>query len=48
MYFYRVKSIVLHIKHWINGPFAHNLQITLINVTIYTRKMFGFTRKTIH
>ena len=37
MYFLRVKSIVLRVKtsvlrvkHWINDPFGHKLQITLI------------------
>ena len=28
----RVKTNVLRVKHWINNPFGHKLQITLINV----------------
>ena len=29
----RVETSVLPVKHWINDPFGHKLQITLINVT---------------
>ena len=31
----RVKTSVLRVKHWINDPFGHKLQITLINVTTF-------------
>ena len=31
----RVKTSVLSVKHWINDPFDHKLQITLINVTMF-------------
>ena len=31
----RVKTSVLRVKHWINDPFDHKLQITLINVTTF-------------
>ena len=31
----RLKPIVLRVKHWINDPFGHKLQITLINVTTF-------------
>ena len=48
-------NCVLRVKHWINGPFSHKLQITLINVTTFTRKtldftgkIVGFTRKTMY
>ena len=30
-----VKTSVLRVKHWINDPFGHKLQITLINVTTF-------------
>ena len=39
----RVKTSVLRVKHYINDPFGHKLQTTLINVTTV-----GFTRKTIY
>ena len=29
----RVKTSVLRVKHYINDPFGHKLQTTLINVT---------------
>ena len=41
----RVKTSVLRVKHWINDPLGHKLQITLING--FTRKTDGFTRKSI-
>ena len=31
----RVKTSVLHVKHYINDPFGHKLQTTLINVTTF-------------
>ena len=31
----RKKTSVLSVKHWINDPFSHKLQITLINVTTF-------------
>ena len=33
--FLRVKTSVLRVKHWINDPFGHKLQITLINVKTF-------------
>ena len=30
----RVKTSVLHVKHWLNDPFGHKLQITLKHLTI--------------
>ena len=38
MYFFKRKVncfSVLRVKHWINDPFGHKLQITLINVTTF-------------
>ena len=31
----REKTSVSRIKHWINDPFGHKQQITLINVTTF-------------
>ena len=31
----RVKTSVLRVKQWINDPFGHKLQTTLINVTTF-------------
>ena len=31
----RVKASVLRVKHYINDPFGHKLQTTLINVTSF-------------
>ena len=31
----RVETSVLRVKHWINDPFGHKLQITLIIVTTF-------------
>ena len=33
--FLRVMISVLRVKHWINDPFGHKLQITLINLTTF-------------
>ena len=37
----RVKTSVLRVKHWINDPFGHKLQFTLINVKRFTRKTYA-------
>ena len=44
----RVKSRVLDEKHWINDPFGHKLQITLINVTNRLRVIKRLTLRVEH